>query len=114
MRIDAHGKSFDLQLSTIAGVKGETHLATLVLESCNNRHYDLSELIPYLTGQETASTVTDLARKSQLLNIFVAVTRATKMVAMAVHVDRVPVASLPLMQAAGWTVWDWTQGEVSH
>ena len=109
LRIDAHGKSFDLQLSTIAGVKGETHLATLVLESCVNKHYDLSELIPYLVGQETASKVTDPQRKSQLLNLFVAITRATRMTAIAVHADRVPEASLPLMQAAGWVVWDWAQ-----
>lgn len=108
LRIEAFGKSFDLLLSTIAGVKGETHLATLVLESCVNKHYDLSELIPYLQGQETASKVTDLERKSQLHNIFVAVTRAKRMVAIAVHSDRVPEASLPLMQAAGWAIWDWT------
>jgi DNA helicase-2/ATP-dependent DNA helicase PcrA len=108
LRIDAHGKSFDLQLSTIAGVKGETHLATLVLESCVNKHYDLSELIPYLVGQETASKMTDPQRKSQLHNLFVAVTRATRMTAIAVNTDRVPKESLPLMQAAGWDVWDWT------
>lgn len=108
LRIDAHGKSFDVHLSTIAGVKGETHLATLVLESCVNKQYDLSELIPYFIGQEAACEVTDPIRKSQLHNIFVAVTRATQMAALAVHVDRVPEASLPLMQAAGWTIWDWT------
>ena len=109
LRIDAHEKSFDLHLSTIAGVKGETHLATLVLESCFRMRYDLSELIPYLVGQEAASRVTDPQRKSQLHNLFVAVTRATRMTAIAVHADRVPQASLPLMQAAGWDVWDWTQ-----
>ncbi|MCC8397587.1 UvrD-helicase domain-containing protein [Paraburkholderia sp. MMS20-SJTR3] len=57
LRIDACGKSFDMQLSTIAGVKGETHLATLVLESCVNKQYDLSELIPYLLKQEDANQV---------------------------------------------------------
>lgn len=108
LRIDSHGKSFDLQLSTIASVKGETHLATLVLESCFMTHYDLSELIPYLMGTEAASEVTDPRRKSQLHNLFVAVTRATRMTAIAVHADRVPQASLPLMEAAGWNVWDWT------
>lgn len=108
LRIDVCGKAFDVQLSTIAGVKGETHLATLVLESCINKHYDLSELIPYFHGEEAANKVTDPRRKSQLHNAFVAVTRATRMVAIAVHVDRVPKASLPPMQAAGWDVWDWT------
>jgi DNA helicase II / ATP-dependent DNA helicase PcrA len=108
LRIDSHGKSFDLQLATIASVKGETHLATLVLESCFKTHFDLSELIPYLTGEEAASKVTDPHRRSQLHNLFVAVTRATRMTAIAVHADRVPQASLPLMQAAGWDVWDWT------
>lgn len=108
LRIDAHGKSFDLHLSTIAGVKGETHLATLVLESCFRKRYDLSELIPYLVGQEAASSVTDPQRKSQLHNLFVAVTRATRMTAIAVNTDRVPKESLSLMQAAGWDVWDWT------
>lgn len=109
LRIDAYGKSFDLHLSTIAGVKGETHLATLVLESCVNKRYDLSELIPYLLGQEAANMVTDPVRKAQLHNIFVAVTRATGMVAIAIHADRAPEASLPLMQAAGWDIWDWTK-----
>lgn len=108
LRIDSHGKSFDVQLSTIASVKGESHLATLVLESCFRMHFDLSELIPYLMGREAASKVTDPQRKAQLHNLFVAVTRATRMAAIAVHADRVPQASLPLMQAAGWDVWDWT------
>jgi len=107
MRIDWHGKSFDLHLSTIASVKGETHLATLVLESCFKRHYDLSELIPYLTGQQAASQVKDPQRRSQLHNLFVAVTRATRMTAIAVHADRVQPASIPILRTAGWGIWDW-------
>jgi len=46
----SHRDGFRIELSTIHGVKGETHDATLVLET-KNYCRDLGVMLPYLTGE---------------------------------------------------------------
>lgn len=106
--IAANGRKFNVALSSIAAVKGETHLATLVLESCNNRRFDLSELLPFIAGMDVTPKDPDAVRRAQLNNLFVAMTRAKRLVALAVHVDRVDAKTQAALIASGWSVQDWT------
>jgi len=106
--VASNGRRFDVQLSTIAGVKGETHLATLVLEACFNKRFDLRDLLPYLCGKALAQAAADDTARGQLQNLFVAVTRATGLVALAMHCERADATARENLQAQGWQVLDWT------
>lgn len=97
-----------IHLATIASVKGETHLATLVLESCHDRKYDLSSVLPYLCGDLSAAAVTDEDTRSQLMNVFVAASRPRRLLAFAMHAGRVTAASRAKLRALGWDVLDWS------
>jgi len=105
------GVEVSVQVATIAAVKGETHLATLVLESCFNMAYDLQSVLPFLCGDQSADTITDDALKSQVMNVFVASTRPRQLLAFALHADRAPLAVRTKLTARGWTVLDWTAPE---
>jgi DNA helicase II / ATP-dependent DNA helicase PcrA len=110
IEISQGGRRFDLHLSTVASVKGETHLATLVLESCHNRRYDLSDLLPYLIGEALPAPATvNEQLQTQLNNLFVAVTRASRFVALAIHTDRVDAKSKVALGGVGWQILDWTR-----
>ena len=108
LRVRSEGLDFPVHLATIAAVKGETHLATLVLESCHDRKYDLKSLLPYLIDEADASLVSDEATRNQLMNIFVAASRPRKVLAFAMHADRANVASREKLKNRGWNIVDWT------
>lgn len=71
--------SFPIHVATIASVKGETHLATLIMESCRNKKFDVQTLLPFLCGDEDAKCATDDATTERLMNMFVGVTRPRKL-----------------------------------
>lgn len=99
---------FPVHVATIASVKGETHLATLVLESCNRRRYDLSDVLPYLCGDQKAAEVTDEVIIGQLMNVFVGASRPRRLLAFAMHVERVDAQAQAKLAEAGWNIFDWT------
>lgn len=70
---------FDINISTIHKVKGETHTATLVVETFN-RGYDLFHLLKLLQGKKFAGANTN---KKKL--IYVAMSRATHFLCLAIH-----------------------------
>lgn len=108
LRVSANEQEVAIHLATIASVKGETHLATLVLESCNNRTYDIKSVMPYLCGDACAATVTDDDDRYRLMNMFVAASRPRRLLAFAMHAERAEEARLTKLRAQGWQVLDWT------
>ncbi|MFM1907427.1 MAG: hypothetical protein RLZZ591_1104 [Pseudomonadota bacterium] len=108
LRVGVGAIEVPIHLATIASVKGETHLATLVLESCHDRKYDLKSVLPYLCGESSAAAVTDEDAKSQLMNVFVAVSRPRRLLAFAMHADRASAESKKKLIARGWQILDWT------
>ena len=108
LRVSANEQEVAIHLATIASVKGETHLATLVLESCNNRTYDIKSVLPYLCGDASAATVTDDDDRYRLMNMFVAASRPRRLLAFAMHAERAEGARLTKLRAQGWQVLDWT------
>lgn len=106
--VTTQSHSFPIHVATIASVKGETHLATLVLESCRNRRFDLQDALPYLSGSMKASSTTDEATLSQLMNIFVAASRPRVLLAFAMHAERASAAHRKALASSGWRILDWT------
>ena len=78
-KYDNNGINFDINISTIHKVKGETHTATLVIETYN-RAYDLYHLLKLLQGKRFAGANTD---KKKLM--YVAMSRATDFLCLAMH-----------------------------
>lgn len=77
-RHESEDAIFDISVSTIHKIKGETHTATLVLETFKNG-YDLFQLLDCLKGKKKSG----LEDKKKL--IYVAMTRATHFLCMAIH-----------------------------
>lgn len=111
LTVQAAGVEVPVHVATIAGVKGETHLATLVLESCLDRVYDLQSVLPFLCGDQSVAAIADDALKSQVMNVFVASTRPQRLLAFAMHTDRASLAAQAKLRAQGWSVLDWTAPE---
>ncbi|WP_343655616.1 UvrD-helicase domain-containing protein [Paraburkholderia caribensis] len=108
LTISAGVLRFPIHVATIASVKGETHLATLVLESCRNRKFDLAGMLPFFCGSETAANETHEEKLWSLMNIFVASSRPRRLLAFAMHADRATAPSRASLIAKGWDVKDWT------
>jgi hypothetical protein len=84
----ANGYIFDngaIEVSTVHAVKGETHTATLMLETFYYG-YDMHRILPQLKGQ--AATGKERARIKEALKVaFVACSRPTHLLAVAIHAD---------------------------
>ena len=106
--VETPNMKFPIHVATIASVKGETHLATLVLESCRRQRYDIKEVLPYLCGDKKAADVTDAMTEGQLMNIFVGASRPRKLLALAMHADRMNDQTRQKLEEVGWNVLDWT------
>lgn len=79
------GASVDIRLSSIHAAKGQTHLATLVLETFNNSHF-LHSLMPWLVGKHQNGTkCTNDKTAQRLLQIYVAMTRPTHLLCLALR-----------------------------
>lgn len=77
--------SVDIQLGSIHMAKGQTHSATLVLETFNQSHF-LHGLMPWLVGKHQHGTkcASDKAMQ-RLLQIYVAMTRPTHLLCLALR-----------------------------
>lgn len=85
-----NGQNVQIKFDTIHGVKGETHQATLYLETYN-RCYDIGDkILEFIISDEKQrkkQRKNDAIRK-RLPLAYVAMTRATHFVCLAVHKDR--------------------------
>ncbi|MBS1157625.1 MAG: hypothetical protein H6R15_44 [Proteobacteria bacterium] len=79
------GASVDIKLSSIHMAKGQTHLATLVLETFNQTHF-LHSLMPWLLGKhQNGAKCTSDKSAQRLLQIYVAMTRPTHLLCLAIR-----------------------------
>jgi DNA helicase-2/ATP-dependent DNA helicase PcrA len=74
-----------VHFDTIHGVKGETHTATLYLETYLKQVYDIGgKILPYILKPQKP----DSACKKRLPQAYVAMSRATHFLCLAVHMER--------------------------
>lgn len=96
-----------IRLGSIHSVKGETHTATLVLESYNKTHH-LKKLIPWLIGKRpkpgSDNTAEDGALRERLKLHYVAMTRPSHLLCLAMHKDAFKDAELDQMRKRNWLI----------
>ena len=99
----------DIQLGSIHMAKGQTHAATLVLETFNQSHF-LQGLMPWLLGKNKYGVkCTNDKAMQRLLQIYVAMTRPTHLLCLALRESSLGTgkdisANEEKLLAGGWQV----------
>lgn len=100
-RYDNGSRSVDINLSSIHGVKGKTHMSTLVLETFLNSHR-IKNIIPFVCGQGKKR---DLIKKGKNLKChYVAMTRPRGLLCLAIPTDEVEEKDIYQLQKIGWNI----------
>jgi hypothetical protein len=103
-----------IKLGSIHSVKGETHTATLVLDSFFHSHH-LSELKPWVLGTKYGGSITNKKGKpvwegarmlGRLKLHYVAMTRPTHLLCLAMRKDAFGEGELDILAGRGWTIVD--------
>ncbi|CAH2893912.1 MAG: Conjugative transfer ATP-dependent DNA helicase [uncultured Paraburkholderia sp.] len=101
------GPKVSIRLGSIHGVKGETHTATLVLESYQKAHH-LKKLLPWLLGKKpkagSDNSGEDAALIERLKLHYVAMTRPSHLLCLAMLKDTFKPTELDLIRARNWRV----------
>ena len=92
----------EIRVGSIHSVKGETHTATLVLDTFFHDHH-LSALRPWLLGEKSGQGTEGLRMQSRLKQHYVAFTRPTHMLAIAMR-DELDAAEIETLRARNWRV----------
>lgn len=114
-RYQSNGFECDIEVTTIHSVKGETHDATLLLETCFNRSHDLKKTIPFLVSDENDCATADDNTKEYLKRIYVAMTRPRELLCIAIlkeHLGNTKKARLDAerkLAVKGWRLVDLTK-----
>ena len=82
-RVSKGQRSVDLRLGSIHSVKGQTHLATLLL-STYWRGHSSKRMLPWLLGEKENGGDAKIQDTKRLLQTYVAMTRPTHMICLAI------------------------------
>lgn len=102
------GKTINVEISTIHGVKGETHAATLVLET-KFHSFDIHKMIDYLLKSPERRPSGN--QEKFMKQLFVATTRPKYLVCLAIDISRLPSSKLKLAKTRGWKIVDLTRND---
>jgi hypothetical protein len=92
-----------VRVGSIHSVKGETHTATMVLETFYYKHH-LKELKPWLLGKAHGGNDQSDRIKQRLRLHYVAMTRAARLLCLAMRADAFDAAEIGLLRGNGWRV----------
>lgn len=102
-------KTVDIKLGSVHSAKGQTHTATLVLETYNYGHV-LQSLLPWIQGQQChGGKSVGIRQRRRLLAMYVAITRPTHLLCLAISRRSLGEGeafgqSLQLLVDQGWNV----------
>ncbi|TYC64491.1 AAA family ATPase [Rhodobacterales bacterium] len=114
--IYCHQSGLNIELSTIHRVKGQTHDATLILET-KHHCFDVQAMLPHFMQErptaenkncdlraEPHHNAADKANKKFLRLMYVATSRPRHLVCLAMHEDRVSEDDCKVLEANGWQI----------
>jgi len=102
----------EIRLGSIHSVKGETHTATLVCETYFKTHH-LTALKPWLLGKKVGGEKESETMKSRLRQHYVALTRPTHLLCLAMRANSFSDGEIEKLKARGWRVGRVGSGNVS-
>ena len=91
-----------IRFDSIHGVKGETHAATLVVETFGRQH-DLQQLLSVFTGKTHGSRLKDSLR-SHCKRVYVGMTRPSHLLCLGISAEHIDSAEMTALSANGWEV----------
>jgi hypothetical protein len=100
------GRSLAFALGTVAGMKGETHLASLVLECYGGRtrKFDVEVALGCIAGLGKGIGGLSVTQKEQMRSVYVAMSRPTRFLCLAANEARVATATRDALVARGWRI----------
>ena len=102
-RYPADNPAVSIRVGSIHSVKGETHTATLVLETFYRAHH-LKTLKPWLMGDRNGGDGATAALQSRLKLHYVAMTRPARLLCLALREDSLEEGEMAKLQEHGWCV----------
>lgn len=100
------GRELEYSLGTVASMKGETHIASLVLESYGgtSRRFDMQVALPFIAGIGKKFDKLTATQQAQMRNLYVAMSRPTQFLCLAANESRVDAQTLAALAAEGWDI----------
>ena len=102
-RYPQENPSVAIRVGSIHSVKGETHTATLVFETFYRTHH-LKAVKPWLLGKKAGGSGEDTPLQSRLKLHYVAMTRPTHLLCLAMRDDAISDKELTQLKARRWRV----------
>jgi len=98
------GREVFIQAGSIHSVKGQTHTATLVLDTFFHKH-NLESLLPWLTGKKRGWVESAGKQKADRLKLhYVAMTRPTHLLCLAMSRECLDGRSIEALRDRGWSL----------
>lgn len=101
--VEEAGRKLLVEVGTTFSKKGETHLATLVLESVYNKKYDLANALKFIAGLTEPESVVE-PQLGQLRSLYVAMSRPTSFLCLAINADRASKECVTALLQQGWYI----------
>lgn len=105
--VSYQGRSLEFGLGTVAGMKGETHAASLVLESYggHSKKFDVALGLEYIAGLAPKKLEKlPKTQQAQMRNLYVAMSRPTTLLCLAANKSRVPQSMRDALVSKGWHI----------
>lgn len=102
----------EIEVSTIHGVKGQTHDATLILETKYRSYWDIKESLDFFIDESKQRPLEDhdhptkrtSIQASFLKKLYVATSRPRHLLCLAIHKDHISHEQFEALNAKGWSI----------
>lgn len=105
--VSFEGRTLDIGLGTVAGMKGETHAASLILESYGgtSRKFDVALGLEFIAGTAPKGiSKLPKTQQAQMRNLYVAMSRPTQLLCLAANESRVSQILRDTLALRGWHI----------
>lgn len=114
-RVSDDNGNIDIRLGSIHSMKGQTHLATLLLSTNWHTQHSASRMMPWLLGQKANGANVGKQDLQRLLHTYVAMTRPSHLLCLAIPRsalggDKVQDQNIATLNARGWGIAEMVDG----